>query len=557
MLLTNNSADFGTMRCAEAHDYTAHWTGLVFFDGIRAGADSVKQLMRELSDGISITNAADRLRGLFFIVVEDKRRNQIFAFTDPSGLLHVFHSDSAVSTSFLDLAAHHRLCSRDIDVIQLVEFLHFGYLSFARTFFNLIARMNPGQIACFHNDSDKISFIPGPSQDIAGEPRHSLEQLIESFSRSVAAEHVSVDLTGGIDSRLIAVLLSSVGLRFEAAVRGEPDSSEVLTAQSVADQLGVNLHIHPNDASNFETSIPSLFRISDGLFDLCVAHGPLQVQEDRRRRGITLMISGVGGELFKDFWWLQDFPFYGWKRPDLAKLYVYRIAPKALRHDYIASRYQAISRNHLARFLIDAQRFVADRNTSTYDQLYYYVKMRDLVGRFVSNHISVLTPYAPYLEIHAARVGYHLPPTKRFFNRFHRELTTHYNAAVASIPTTEGGISVSSETLRLFCDLSRYTHDKFRRATHKLANRRIRKLRATTPSSTQLGKLVRRNAETHNAFEQLKERGILNPAVTVDNLDDDYVGRVLTLGMLLSYLDEAPHHECLVPLYGRNPRRVA
>ena len=82
----------------------------------------------------------------------------------------------------------------------------------------------------------------------------------------------------------------------------------------------------------------------------------------------------------------------------LKRLYSTRIAPVALRHDYLAEPYANVSRGLRRTYLQRLAGYVAEHNTQTYDHIYYFVKMPDVVGRLMSNHAWLLHCYAPYLE---------------------------------------------------------------------------------------------------------------------------------------------------------------
>src|SRR5262249_20620921 len=148
-------------------------------------------------------------------------------------------------------------------------------------------------------------------------------------------------------------------------------------------------------------------------------YAPMQMQQERRQRGITLVITGVGGELFKDFWWLQDFPFYSKSRSNLDKLYRLRVAPHEPEHGYLTGVYLQISREYRHTFVKRASTLRAASNTKTYDRV-YYSRMGDIAGRLMSNHMPIVHSYAPYLDPDMAAIGYDLRRFQRFFCNFHR-----------------------------------------------------------------------------------------------------------------------------------------
>src|SRR5213083_71830 len=163
--------------------------------------------------------------------------------------------------------------------------------------------------------------------------------------------------------------------------------------------------------------------------------------------------------------------------------------------------------------------YTSETNTQTYDRIYYYVKMRDVAGRFFSNHINVLQCYAPYLEPEIAAIGYHLPRMTRFFNRFHRAATTHYSAPAARVPTTGGGVSVSCESQSVAADLLKYTKDKLKRTGRKLGHKLIKRHPQIAGSATpELVTAVRQHPLTWAAFNKLTDSGILKPGLTLEHV---------------------------------------
>jgi hypothetical protein len=119
-------------------------------------------------------------------------------------------------------------------------------------------------------------------------------------------------------------------------------------------------------------------------------------------------------------------------------------------------------------------------------------------------------------------------------------MTTLYNPKVASLPTTEGGISVSSEWARVAADLPKYCLDKAHRFTRKLSQRALN-LRWAEQSQNhpELWDRARNLVSSRQTLERLKDYGLLSGAITLSDLAQEYLGNVLSLGMLLEHLDKA------------------
>ena len=133
-----------------------------------------------------------------------------------------------------------------------------------------------------------------------------------------------------MDTRALVCMLHYLGLNFEVAVRGKNTDPDVLIATEVAEAIERPLHICYSSVDDLESQLPSVLNICDGLLDVTKSYSALQVQRERVTRGITLMLSGNGGELYRDDWWLQDFPFYARKEANIERLCAYHLSPKTL-----------------------------------------------------------------------------------------------------------------------------------------------------------------------------------------------------------------------------------
>jgi hypothetical protein len=535
--LDGASLEHTEVHVLETPKHAIYWSGFIYADGKSSGIDSVRHFADALANGL--LEALNYLKGVYMVVVADKVSGDAFAFVDSSGLFHAFYSSRGVSSSFLKLSEEHRLDSHELSPEALVQFFHFGYVPFGGTFSKEINRLDGDQIVRI-SSAGTVSLMSKNSRALGPEPARDFETQLKSFASSIAAEQVSIDLTGGIDSRLLAVILDYFGLPFELAVSGSDDHEDVAIAREVAMVLNRQLYVNHHEVGDFESSLPTLFEVCDGLFNVASGHGPLQNQRKRRARGATLMITGAGGELFKDFWWLQDFPFYRQRTSHLKRLYSTRIAPLAPRHDYFAEPYANVSRNLRKTYLQRLADYASDTNTQTYDRIYYSVKMPDVVGRLMSNHAWLLHCYAPYLEPEIATVGYRLPRSTRFFNSFHRQMTTRYSPAAARIHTTEGGMSVSSEPGGIAVDLAKYVINRLSRLDRKIGQRIFRRRGLERgPTNAAFEHDLQRYAATKRGVERLKDAGILRSDLALSDVPPQYCGNVLSLGMFLDWIESA------------------
>jgi hypothetical protein len=287
------------------------------------------------------------------------------------------------------------------------------------------------------------------------------------------------------------------------------------------------------------------------MFDPAKASRPMQLQDDRVRRGVTLAIGGEGGELFKDFWWLQDFPFYRRSNPDLARLYSFRIAGGAMEHGYLSKPYRGLSETYRQRLLRSLSEYSDASNTRTYDRIYYSFKMQAVAGRFMKNALACLQVYTPYLERDAVGAGYNLSRWQRFFNQYHRRTISRYSPRAARLPTMEGHMSASSDALMIARDLPRYVMDRWKRLRRKVGQKASSQVSSQeNPDDPKMPEHLYRLLEERRSIERLKDAGILSPALRLRDIRKSYLGSLFALDWSLEKFKQNQSAAAATPLEG-------
>lgn len=521
----------------EDSDYFICWKGTVFIEGKPCGVDSIKEFSKEVRS-LGLQKACYILKGCYFIVIKDKRRNTFYSFIDNSGLFQAFHSDKAICTSFLELVKWEGLSKVNLNKEAVVEFIHFGNIFFNKTFFDLIKKIPRQSILSFSQEG-KICFSEKLIPDLDEKnDKFSFLDFFEGFVSSIKDEKVSIDLTGGIDSRLLAVLLDYFGLEFETAVVGIRGNQDIEIAKEVASILKHDIYITYHSIDELEEDLYQLFVMTEGLCNILKCHTQLQDNRYRLERDVSLKLSGAGGELYKDFWWLQDFPFYKKKRANLERLFDLRIAPIPFKHFYLSDDYIEISINLRQKVLKELSKYIRDTNTKTYDNIYFNYKMSETGGRFLTNNFySGLKGYAPLLELDLVRYGFNLPRRERFFNNFHRKIITSINPGVAKIQTTGSGMSVSSKSLDIIQDIGKYLVNISIRLTKKVAQKYIKRTYfQESPIHLDLYSKLRKLSIAKDSIDLLKDEGIINKKIDIDDIDNNYIGSFISLAFLMKYM---------------------
>ena len=482
-----------------------------------------------------MVDVARRLRGNFFLSIRDVGSGRTVAFTDPGGMFDAYVAGERVGTSFLQLAEIIGAKRGDVDPAAVVEFLDLGKVYEGRTLHPEIRRFRPGTVYELRQGQDPVMHdLHMPTLDAGPDPGFTVEGFFEDLASSLAALNVSVDLSGGSDTRLVAALLPR-SLPFECAVSGTAKSSDVRIAIEVARALDRPLHLTIHDASDVNSVAGELFEAADGLSDVLSGHRPRQLALDRAERQINLAVGGIGGELLKDFFWLTDFPFYRSRTPHLERLFDTRFRPVGFPAVLLADALAPHAAGVRARMLAAMRQRTMATNTETYDRIYYEMRMTAGVAHAISQNDHYLPFVAPLLDPAIVRLGYSLPRRDRFYNRYHRRLITKASPAAARVASSDTGITrmtLSARPRDQLRDGPAYVFDKFQRLRTKVGQRLGGSVGYPSLDDPALVPTARSGEVYLRAVAVLQSAGVLSPAAP-SQLPDRYVGRVMTLGMLL------------------------
>ncbi len=477
------------------------------------------------------------VRGNFSIQIFDKKARKTFYFTDNSGLYRIYYYKNILSDSFLDLIQQMDKSEIQLDYDSLVEFLHLGYVHFDRTLLKNVKFLNKNQYIIKSENGEIIvenKNIPLIEENTNLDFKNELSQIIKLFK----GMKISADLTGGIDSRLIVSFLNEANLNFETATSGMPENTDVIIAEKVAQLINKDFYVTWHKADNVNNEdLLEIFQKTDSQIDVVRYHRNFQYNEERRERKIELMISGVGGELYKDFWWLQDFPFYRKKKSNIGKLYNLRIEGFNFPHNILNEKIKGISLEFRKRTIGKLEKFKQNFNTATYDKIYYDYKMRGIASAFLSTAGNYFNVYAPLMELDLVRIAFGLNRRERFFNNFHRRLITSVNLELAKILTTEG-VSCSSKKLDLISDFFGYTFNKLKRLI-KIFLRKFTKKSylQETPDNPLVYQLIKEQPFNIKYEKLLKRYNIIDENIELTAIPNQYYGRFLTVAILIEFIE--------------------
>ena len=217
--------------------------------------------------------AIERFRGMFAFALWDERRQQLHLCRDRFGVKPLYYSTRdrqfAFASEMKGLISG-SLTDRRVLPISVSEFVQYGYVSAPRSIFCDVRVVKPGTVCTIDSELQITEHTYWSAEDLwcgdaardlrselAALPSEKLldrteDELQKAFAyRMIADVPVGVFLSGGIDSSLVATLLTKRGgfkLRTFTIGFGASEFDESKYAQTVATALGtdhLNLTVAP------------------------------------------------------------------------------------------------------------------------------------------------------------------------------------------------------------------------------------------------------------------------------------------------------------------------
>jgi len=254
-----------------------------------------------------------QLNGTFVIAIYDTKQQKLLVANDRFGLRPLYY---ATRKNRLAVASEVKALlqiepDRKLNDEAIADWFFFSKLLGNKTFFKNINVLSPASILEYRDGKLTIEkywdFEFNEATDISeGE---LVEGLAGAFRKSVARRltgnhRYGLGLSGGLDSRSIAVALGDNASQVTALTFGGRDCDEIRIARTVAEKLGMEHHIIELNPDELPLYFKEVVYLTDGMDHIGVSFLPPVYEEYRKY--IDVLFNGLEGDVLLGEYFLNN-----------------------------------------------------------------------------------------------------------------------------------------------------------------------------------------------------------------------------------------------------------
>lgn len=402
--------------------------------------------------------ALQRLQGQYLIIVGEPEEGLLTAYSDPLGMFPIYVAESDgiawCSTSALALAA---ALGSQLDAESLRGLFMDGAIRSPHSAFAGIRRVGIGEQVLLADGRVQVDRVWSPFRPprTYRKLKEAAEEGLMLLQRSCRRIYqvwprCALDLTAGLDSRLVVATIASLGFPVRVTVSGHQSDLDVTIARQIAQHLQWPL-LQFDEPPDWGQRRWELFKqgvsLAEGELSGSAIDGVVRVKLALSDL-VDAALSGGGGELYRDFFWQQEFFKIGKTSDlDLSRVFRYRfffsVGPnislfgKDWQADYISDQMQ------IARQIVDLE--PSALNTAKLDALYLW-KCSGHLARYSGAIYPLLASPLVLLSRDLFEYLVALPWQYRARGRLVRQIITQAHPKLAAMPTWYGG---SAEPMRI------------------------------------------------------------------------------------------------------------
>jgi len=388
------------------------------------------------------------LDGQFALTQIRSASPEVRVVADPFGMYGLYAYEgpeiSYFSTSAVALARHLRL---ELDDIGVNCFLRTGSLFGRRTLFAGLSRVMPAECTTFSSSGVRTEtyWEPRPDGQITDlrfkdVVSRTAESVRLSLNVSLADRSpLAADLTGGLDSRMLSLLLDGAGLEFTAITDGPTDAADSILAREVAGLKGWDWVANPSDPGDDRMLLTrSALAWGGGALEAIQLGDVLGFHTASPLRQMLRIHAGAG-EIARDFFWIQEMTAAGrTNKVNVDRLIDLRIvAPSDLRP--FAVDPTALVWDELRSSLLQQIAPLADEVNTFQLEVLYALRCRGGYGAYLSATAAATSGVFPFFFRDVFVAFTSIKARYRLQHHFQGALIQFLDDNVARLRTTRGG----------------------------------------------------------------------------------------------------------------------
>lgn len=416
--------------------------GTLSYDGL-FGTEALERLLAKLDP---LAPDWSRLGGQFAALVV--RGGRAFVLTDYLAAFQIFHDSDRRFLSTSLLAAADAMPALLFDAQGVYEYAFNAVPTGDDTVIAGLKTLGPRVVIELTADGSVLHPLAKPLPDTPADlPFDQRVATHRDLLMAVVEAHVArfgsgvrCPLSAGLDSRLALAALRAGGCTPHVYVYGAPDEDDVRIAQAIGASQGFAVECLDKDAAPiaadaFADQVALNFDRYDGLpnFGTIFDNGANLAAMDARHAGGALAVSGGGGEIYRNFFYLPDRPMTA---DDVAASFFARFAPGDATDLFDGGAFLGAIADKIAGALDRPRGALLPR--LAVEQVYPRLRTRSLFGREISTEARHGAYLLPFLDHRVVAEAMTLPMHLKAAGRFEAALINAIDPALAAEPSGYG-----------------------------------------------------------------------------------------------------------------------
>lgn len=518
----------------ELKGYSFYWKGLIWKYGKKAG----KETVLDIAENYINTGKIDYIKifGAFTVVIQCPDKS-IMAFCDNSNMQGLWIGENYIGDNFLEIVKAEK--SQEFDLEAVSEFLILGTVYFGKSLVKGIGWCENENVYIVQSGMLEVQD-KGIGKIDDKTSLTSYEEFFERLAYSIKDEKVTLSLTGGYDSRMILAGINRY-MDVNIFISGDNKQDEdIIYAEKAANAIGKQLEILAIGKPEIsEKYIQEEFEFGQGQLD-GASSGRARINaflSDRQKKGYKYYLTGDGGTMHKDWYWMQDFPFYNKKTVNLKKYYRLRVL--CIKEDLPLGKALVKESQKLeTKFIEELKREQRKTNSQSYDAFKYNILAKDSTKLGYTVVSECIVAYAPLWERELVKFAYRLPRKERFFYNYMRKVTTNCCPEIARVATCYG-TTASSEARYLVRDVFFQLMDYGKKACRVFGRKFFKKSFFIGHVCTwDIESEVRALEITKQAIKFGKQEKLIKKDISNEEIPYSILSKILHLYMLNQYMNK-------------------